>query len=407
MNTLRIGLFGFGCVGEGLYKTLESNKKNINAKITKICVKTPGKKRILAEDKFIYDPQSILEDENIDIVVELIDDAKAAYDIVKAALKSGKAVVSANKKMVAENLEELIGLQEEYNTPLLYEGAVCGSIPIIRTLEDYYSAEHIEEIKGIFNGSTNYIMTKVFQEGKEYEEALQEAQTAGFAETDPTLDVGGFDPKYKLAIVLQHTFGLNVHPDNIFNWGIQNIMEGDVRFAQEHGLKIKLLSSAVVHNDKILTYVAPHFVSADSPLFHVENEYNSVLLHGEFVDNQVLIGKGAGSLPTGLAVLSDVEALTHNYRYKYAKRAQKLELTVTADVVEVYLSFKRISNIDSSQFEKITEKYIGKNSGHIMGSIAFEKLVGILKHSGDDVNVIFASGELKELPLSKKAYTYA
>lgn len=407
MSKLKIGLYGFGCVGQGLFKTLESNRKNINAKITKICVKTRGKKRILAEDRFIYDTEAILNDEEIDVVVELIDDAKVAYQIVTDALKRGKAVVTANKKMVAENLEELILLQEKYNAPLLYEGAVCGSIPIIRTLEDYYSAEHIEEIKGIFNGSTNYIMTKVFQEGKEYDEALQEAQAAGFAESDPTLDVGGFDPKYKLAIVLQHTFGVSVHPDNIFNWGIQNIMEGDVRFAQENGLKIKLLSSAVAHNGKISTYVAPHFVGKDSPLYHVENEYNSVLLHGEFVDNQVLIGKGAGSLPTGLAVLSDVEALTRNYKYRYAKRAQKLEFSIESGVVEVYLSFKTLSEIEWSSFEKISEKLIGKKSGHIIGRIAFNKLVKILKLGGDNVNVIFTSGKQEKEQLSRMTYSYA
>ncbi|MEL7004150.1 MAG: homoserine dehydrogenase [Bacteroidota bacterium] len=407
MSKQNIGLYGFGCVGQGLFKTLEGNSKNINARISKICVKTRGKNRILAEDRFIYDQDAILNDKDIDIVVELIDDAKAAFYIVTEALKRGKAVVTANKKMVAENLEELIRLQEEYSAPLLYEGAVCGSIPIIRTLEDYYSAEHIEEIKGIFNGSTNYIMTKVFQEGKEYDDALHEAQVAGFAESDPTLDVGGFDPKYKLAIVLQHTFGVSVHPEKIFNWGIQNITEADVRFAQENGLKIKLLSSAVINHRKISTYVAPHFISDDSPLFHVENEYNSVLLHGEFVDNQVLIGKGAGSLPTGLAVLSDVEALTNNYKYRYAKRAQKLDFDIYSGSVEVYLSFRDIAEVEWSQFDNISEKYIGKNSGHIIGTIGFDRLVKLLKLSGEHVNVIFTSGKHEQQQLSKMTYSYA
>ena len=230
MHKYKIGLFGFGCVGQGLYEALEKNDR-VNAEIVKIGVKTPGKERPLPAELFAYDPGEILENDDIDLVVELIDDADKAFSIVKEALKRKKPVVSANKKMVAENLAELIALQKRYETPLLYEGAVCGSIPVIKTLEDYYALEQVKEIKGIFNGSTNYILTQVIEENKSYDEALHAAQVNGFAETDPTLDVEGYDPKYKLGIVLQHTFGIYVHPNDIFNQGIQNITKSDIAFA--------------------------------------------------------------------------------------------------------------------------------------------------------------------------------
>lgn len=402
MSKYKIGLFGFGCVGQGLYKTLSEN--NIDAEIISICVKNREKQRNLANDIITYDPEAILNDDQINIIVELIDDPKAAFEIVKKALEGRKAVVTANKKMVAENLDELISLQKKYQTPLLYEGAVCGSIPIIRNLEDYYASERINEIKGIFNGSSNYILTKLFQEGKSYEDALKEAQENGFAESDPTLDVGGFDPKYKLSIVLQHAFGLHLHPDDIFNWGIQNISETDIAFAKERKLKIKLVAKASYDGSSLSAVVAPHFVDQQNPLYHVENEFNCVLINGKFASNQTLIGKGAGSLPTGLAVLSDVAALTQGYAYKYKTSSHSID---SSELVEVYLSAGDIDNINWGLFDVISEKYVGADSGYIIGKILTSKLNELLATSGNDLNLIFTSGSQEEIEIPKLTYSYA
>src|SRR5690606_9373667 len=183
-KNLKLGLFGFGCVGQGLYHVLEETQ-GVKAEIKKICVKTKNKSRPLSEDLFTFSQEEILNDPEIDVVVELIDDAAAAFDIVKASLLKGKAVVTANKKMLAEHLEELYQLQKQTGKPLLYEGAVCGSIPILRNLEEYYDNDLISSIEGIFNGSTNYILTKVFEENKSYPDALAKAQELGFAESDP------------------------------------------------------------------------------------------------------------------------------------------------------------------------------------------------------------------------------
>ena len=175
---LRLGLFGFGCVGQGLYHVLDETP-GIKAEVRRICVKHRDKQRPLPAELFTFDPADILEDPEIDVVVELIDDADAAFVIVEKALRNGKAVVTANKKMLAEHLEEIYNLQQQVGQPVLYEGSVCGSIPIIRNLEEYYDNDLLTGIEGIFNGSTNYILTKVFEEKTSYEEALLKAQELG------------------------------------------------------------------------------------------------------------------------------------------------------------------------------------------------------------------------------------
>ncbi|MBC7758572.1 MAG: homoserine dehydrogenase, partial [Phormidesmis sp. FL-bin-119] len=207
---LTIGLFGFGVVGQGLHDIIST--KDLNIEIKKIVIKDSSKSRSLPEDLFTTDASEILDDSGINTVVELINDADAAFKITSTALKSGKNVVSANKKMIAEHLEELVALQKEYGTSLLYEGAVCGSIPIIRNLEEYYDNELLHSISGIFNGSSNFILSKIANEGLEYNDALKQAQDLGFAETDPLLDVGGYDAKFKLLIAAAHAYGAFIKP---------------------------------------------------------------------------------------------------------------------------------------------------------------------------------------------------
>src|SRR5690606_23618868 len=253
---LIIGIFGFGGVGQGLYDIIKT--KNLNVEIKRFVIKHAEKKRSLDQSLFSTDADMILEDPEINTVIELIDDADAAFDIVSKALKNGKNVVSANKKMIADNLETLVELQQKYRRSLLYEGAVCGSIPIIRNLEEYYDNELLHSVSGIFNGSSNYILSKIFQENMPYSVALKQAQDLGFAESNPSLDVDGYDAKYKLAIVAAHAYGIYIDPDKLLNIGISNISEHDVRFAKEKNLKIKLIPIAQEINDaKVVLYVLP------------------------------------------------------------------------------------------------------------------------------------------------------
>nr|MBC7611892.1 homoserine dehydrogenase [Pseudopedobacter sp.] len=372
---LNIGLFGFGVVGQGLYDI--SMSKNLNFEFKKIAIKDPSKKRTLPQELFTTDKWEILKDPEINTIIELINDADAAYEIVTYALKNGKNVVSANKKMIAEHLEELVKLQQENGTSLLYEGAVCGSIPIIRNLEEYYDNELLYAVSGIFNGSSNFILSKVFNENQSYDDALKEAQDLGFAETDPTMDVGGYDAKFKLTIATAHAYGLFVNPDEVLNIGIQNLQLSDLQYAREKGQKIKLVPVAKKQNDhEVSIYVLPKLVKKEDFLFNVENEYNGVSVQAAFADQQFFFGKGAGGHPTGAAVFSDVSALRYDYRYEYKKTQVEKKMSFNNDeILQVYLRFNKEDLIKKLPFIDIEERYSSREYHYVIGSIRLLDIV--------------------------------
>jgi homoserine dehydrogenase len=373
-KNLKLGLFGFGCVGQGLYHVLHETH-GVKAAIKKICVKNRHKARPIADHFFTYNKQEILDDPEIDIVVELIDDANAAYEIVKTALQHGKAVVTANKKMLAEHLEEIYSLQQQYGKPVLYEGAVCGSIPILRNLEEYYDNDLISSIEGIFNGSTNYILTKVFEEKTSYEDALRKAQELGFAESDPSLDVKGYDAKYKLVVAIAHTFGLFIRPEEVINIGIDKISDVDLKFARDNNYTIKLIARAFKNNGKVYGFVAPQFIENTDPLASVRNEFNAVQVKGAFAETQLFIGKGAGSYPTGSAVLSDISALSYDYGYEYKKHLQDADLEFSNDlIIEAFVSFDQQHKIAISDFAEFASGYAAQGKQYMTGKITLQKL---------------------------------
>lgn len=371
---LTLGLFGFGCVGQGLYRVLEETH-GLKAQIKKICVKDRNKQRSLSGDLFTFDKEDILNDPEIDVIVELIDDADAAFQILKSSLQNGKHVVTANKKMIAENLEDIHLLQQQYDRSVLYEGAVCGSIPIIRNLEEYYDNDLLTGIKGIFNGSTNYILTKVFEEKKSYAGALQQAQDLGFAESNPALDVQGYDPKFKLVIAIAHAFGVFVNPEDIINIGIDRITESDLKFAQENGYDIKLIARAIKSEGKVFALVAPQFIERENPFNTIRYEYNAVQVQGVFSDKQLFVGKGAGSYPTGSAVLSDISALTYDYRYEY-KKIHQLPVNTFSDEwsLEVFVRFPENTQVSFHGFENFKSGYAASGQHSALGQVSFSQL---------------------------------
>lgn len=373
-NKLTIGLFGFGCVGNGLYEVLNQSGL-LDAEIKRIVVKNPNKERKIGKENFSYDKSDILLDPQINVVVELIDDANAAYLIVSEALKRGKHVVTANKKMLAENLEELVQLARENKVSLLYEASVGGSIPIIRNLEEYYNNDSLSGISGIVNGTTNYILTQT-NFGKDYETALAEAQELGFAESDPTLDVEGFDPKFKLVLLIKHAFGLTLKPEQLFNCGIRNIKEQDVRYASEKGLRIKLFARAEKNGNDLYGFVAPHFIDAKNTSYNIDNEFNAVSVEALFSDKQLFLGKGAGAYPTASAVLSDISALQYAYAYEYKKSAGTNEnLEFTEDFyLKIYIGSEFIEAIQEIPFYSIDEVFQSKNYNFQTGWVKFSEL---------------------------------
>ncbi len=372
---LTIGLFGFGVVGQGLNDIIKT--KDLNLEIKKIAIKNPEKKRSLPASLFTTDADEILNDPEINTIVELINDTDAAFYIVSTALKNGKNVVSASKKMIALHLEELLQIQKEHGTSLLYEGAVCGSIPIIRNLEEYYDNELLYSLRGIFNGSSNYILSKIFNENLDYDTALKQAQDLGFAETDPTSDVGGFDPKYKLVIASSHAYGIITRPEDILNIGIQSLSAYDIRYAREKNYKIKLVPTALEFGEKqVVLYVMPKFIKSDDFLYNVENEYNGVIVQAAFADQQFFFGKGAGGHPTGSAVLSDIASLRYGYRYEYKKYRSESGFSLSTEYsMQVYLRYEDDSLIERLGFERITERFYGVDYKYVIGTIALNQIM--------------------------------
>ncbi len=385
---IKLGVFGFGCVGQGLYNVLMQTK-GINAEIKKICIKHPEKKRPIDARFFTTSRAEILDDPEIDVVVELIDEVDAAFEIVSESLKRKKAVVSANKKMIAENFEALLNLQHEYNTPFLYEASCCASIPVIRNLEEYYDNDLLTSVEGILNGSTNYILTHIFEHGQAFDAALKKAQELGYAESDPSLDVRALDPKYKLLIILVHAFGIILKPDDIFNYGIQNLKEADIRYAREKDATIKLIAKCRKAGNKVFAYCMPRFVPLPDTLNKVNNEYNGLLIEGAFSEHQFFMGKGAGGNPTGSAVLSDISALTYQYRYEYKKIRQKLDYSFSQDItLELYVSYIGAVKPDTGEFDSISVRHEAPGFNYLVGKINLSRLKQCSWLGDNSVNIV-------------------
>ncbi|MBL0314959.1 MAG: homoserine dehydrogenase [Flavobacteriales bacterium] len=371
---LRIGLFGFGVVGQGLYEVLEKTPA-LHAQIVKICVKDRIKERTIAASHFTFHQHELLYNDVINVIVELIDDAEAAYHIVKTAMENGKAVVSANKKMIAEHLDELIALQQKYQVPFLYEAAVCAGIPVIRNLEEYYDNELIHSISGIVNGSTNYILTKMSETGTDYQEALREAQAAGYAESDPWLDVSGRDAVNKLSILVAHAWGRWIHPDAIVSKGIDELATSDFEIASVHDLKIRLKTFASRKDNRLITYVLPAFTSSNDPAYRVNGVFNGVEIESSFADKHYFSGKGAGAYPTASAVLSDISAISYDYKYEYKKResGQKLNLDLVFSV-NVYFRFTGNVHKVKTYFDEVKALVEREGEYILIGSIPLSKI---------------------------------
>ncbi len=371
---LNIGLFGFGTVGRGLYDVLQRiGTKNVEIK--RICVRDISKPRAVEAD-FTDKADDIFNDPDINFIVELIDDAEAAYTIVKRALQSRLPVVSGNKKMLAYHIEELIALQSQYNVALLYDASACGSIPVIRNLEEYYDNDLLTSVKGILNGSSNFILSKIFNEKMSYADALKLAQDLGFAESNPTLDIDGWDSLFKLIIITVHAFGLYVAPEKIFTYGISNMNDDDIRFANEKERRFKLVAHVEkIVGNRLIMCVMPQLISRNKYIYSVEDEFNGVVIKGLFYDKQFMFGRGAGGYPTGSAVLSDITACLYDYKYEYKKRNDSQLPEFTNDhYFRVYYRYANDSDLALIPFESISEKYSSDSYKYVVGRASLDAL---------------------------------
>ncbi|MEL6557969.1 MAG: homoserine dehydrogenase [Bacteroidota bacterium] len=377
MTTFNIGLFGFGCVGEGFYQIAREDRK-VDINFKKIIIKNLQKQRSAPPELFSDNPDDIFNDEEIDLVVELINGTEEAFEIVSAAIKKRIPVVSANKKMLAVYFTELKELVDEYETPILYEGAVCGAIPILRTIDQYFQYDQITQVEGIFNGTTNYILTQQFEENRNFDETLKSAQELGFAELDASSDVDAFDPKYKLKIVAAHAFGLNVPESEILNLGIRNIHEKDIAYARNKGLKYRLLARAIRKEDQVSLFVLPALTKQADTAYTIDNENNFVSLSTKYADNHLLVGKGAGSLPTGAAVYSDAVSILNSKNSYRIPNSAELEFTNDASI-EIFVSSAHSESINQVVLDEEYQVFESANYFYKIGKITLDKLIASAK----------------------------
>lgn len=313
MKKIKIGLLGLGTVGTGVYKLIgrraDIMDKTIGAEleIKKILVHNMNKKREGIDPSLLTDDwREIIEDDEIQIVVEVMGGMEPAKTIILEALRAGKNVVSANKDLIAEEGRILLDTAQENGKDFLFEAAVAGGIPIIRPLKQCLAANEISDVLGIVNGTTNYILTKMFEDGMEFEDALRQAQELGYAEADPTADVEGLDAGRKAAIMASIAFHSRVVFSDVYTEGITKITAADIEYAREFDSVIKLLGVARSTETGIEVGVYPMMIGKDHPLASVRDSFNAVFIHGDAVDDAMFYGRGAGEMPTASAVVGDV-----------------------------------------------------------------------------------------------------
>ena len=335
---VNIAVMGYGTVGSGVVEVINTNGATINQRVgDEIHIKYvldlrdfPGDP---IQEKIIHDFDTIVNDPEIQIVVEVMGGIEPAYTFVKKCLLAGKSVATSNKALVAKHGAELLSIAREREINFLFEASVGGGIPIIRPLNSSMTADEIEEITGILNGTTNYMLTKMFYEGADYDEVLKEAQAKGYAERNPEADVEGHDACRKIAILSSLISGRQVDFEDIYTEGITEITKEDMLYAKAMGMTIKLLASSRRDGDHLHAIVAPYLLRSDHPLYSVNDVFNAIFVHGNVLGDAMFYGSGAGKLPTASAVVSDVvDEAKHLHRNIMTMwKSEKLTLQPIAD----------------------------------------------------------------------------
>ncbi|PDZ09613.1 homoserine dehydrogenase [Bacillus pseudomycoides] len=427
-NVVHVGVLGLGTVGSGVVHILEDHKEKISldtgyeVKVKAVAVRDVEKERDVSIDGIMItnDADEILEDPNIDIVVEVMGGIQEAKQAIIRALCNKKHVVTANKDLMAVYGNELLKLANANGCQLYYEASVAGGIPILRGLVDGLASDHIEKIMGIVNGTTNYILTKMSQNGWSYEQALQEAQKLGFAESDPSADVDGLDAARKVAILANLGFSMNVSLDDVHVRGIRNVEKKDLEMAGKLGFTMKLVGKAEKQGSAINLSVAPTLLPSQHPLSSVNNEFNAVYVHGHAVGEVMFYGPGAGKLPTGSAVVSDIISIVKNMNQIVKSQGvlkESVPYTLKGDEEVVSKYFLRILLRDEpGMFCKITECFVNESISleeivqlplnqelaeivivtHQTSKYQFEKVLTLLENVANEIKSYYAIEEEKQ-----------
>ncbi len=359
---INIAVLGYGTVGSGVVEVIDENSDSIEKKSgDKIRIKYVLDLRDFPGDRvekiLVHDFDTILSDPEVKIVVEVMGGVEPAYTFVKKSLLAGKSVCTSNKELVAKHGPELIAIAREHNINFLFEASVGGAIPVIRPINSSLTADRILEIKGILNGTTNYILTQMDTEGWEFDKALRSAQEMGYAERNPEADIEGYDACRKIAILSSLAFGKNVDFEKIYTEGISKITATDILYAKKQKGAIKLLASSTVEDGKYYAMVAPFIVGCDHPLYSVSGVYNAIFVKGSHIGDVMFYGSGAGKLPTACAVVADiVDAAKHIDKHIYTFWSEE-ELQLTGIENATRRFFVRVSGSAGELEEKIAGQF--------------------------------------------------
>ena len=375
---IKIAVLGYGTVGSGVVEVIQTNGNAINERIgDKLEIKyvldlrdfpgTPVEKLIT------HNFEDIVNDDEVKIVVEVMGGIEPAYTFVKRSLLAGKSVATSNKALVAKHGAELLAIAKEKNLNFLFEASVGGGIPIIRPLTSSLTGDVIEEITGILNGTTNYMMSKMYNENADYDAVLKEAQAMGYAERDPSADVEGYDACRKIAILSSIISGKQVDFEDIYTEGITEVTLEDIQYAKAMDMKIKLLASCKRSGEKLCAIVAPHLVSKNHPLYNIEDVFNAIFVKGNMLGDSMFYGSGAGKLPTASAVVGDIveAAKNPNRSMMSVWDAEKLELEEKCETTKRF--FVRI---------KGTEEVLKAELENVFGNIQIVKLADVTDEFG-------------------------
>lgn len=404
MKIIKVGIIGFGTIGSGVGKALLErhgllrDKLGFRIELAKICDKKFPKnhgmkipKRLLTRDF-----NDILDDKDIDIVVELIGGIHPAREIIELAIKKGKSVVTANKALLSAEGKHLLRLAREFRQDIGFEASVGGGIPIVKALKESFIANKIESIYGIINGTSNFILSKMEDEGMDFKSALKEAQSRGYAEKNPTLDISGFDSAHKLSILTQLSFGKSVSLSDIFVEGIVGIEPLDIRFALEAGYAVKLLAIAKRYKSELELRVHPTLVSKNHLLSNIKGIYNAIYVKGDLIGEELFYGEGAGKSPTTSAVISDIVDLA--YKKITGTRGPNLEFDTSIK------QLKKITDVKTRyyiRFQAIDKPGVLSAISNILGkhNISIASVIQKEKRREKEVPIIMMTHEANELDI--------
>lgn len=428
MEKINVGLIGFGTVGTGVVKVLQKNGALISERLgAEIVLKTVAdhdtttdRGVTLPDGVLVSDASVIIDDPEIDIVVELIGGTGAAKELTLQAINKGKHVVTANKALLSTHGKEIFTLANEKSVEVGFEASVGGGIPVLKALREGLAANHIDSMYGIINGTANYILSKMKNEGGKFEDVLKLAQEKGYAESDPSYDVDGIDTAHKLALLINIAYGTYITHEDVYTEGIRSINQLDINFASEFGLTIKLLAIAKSMDGKIEARVHPTMIPSEHPLATVDGAYNAVFIHGDAVGSVMFYGLGAGMEPTASAVVADIIDICRNIKSGGVGRTSPLS-TLPAAIKEVELKateeldvqyYMRFLVTDSPGVLASISGVLGAHNISIYSVIQHERKVGgavalvIRTHHALERELMAAVAEIEELEVTKEKVVY-